>query len=181
MKSETFRKILGIFMAAAITIGGGFSAKASEITDDETQVSEEYTVDTETDESTEAAVNNIESLGVGSFKSFMDYRAISAVGSVQYELQQSAVTGEYGIRTYNGRFMVAVASTFGQAGDSIDVVLENGTVLPCVIGDIKAGTALMGGDGSVVEFIVDTPHIPSEVMQMGSFHVIFPGNVASIN
>lgn len=128
----------------------------------------------------EKKIYNLEGYNVGTFKSYMDYRAITAVGSKQYELQEVAYTGMYGIRMIGDRYLVAVAETFGQAGDEIEIVLEDGSVLPCIIGDIKAYTDLLGGDGSLVEFIVDTDYIPDEVSLMGSFGVIFPGYVASV-
>ena len=43
-----------------------------------------------------------------------------------------------GIATINGRYLVAVSTTFGGVGDYIDIVLSNGEVIPCIIADAKS-------------------------------------------
>lgn len=43
-----------------------------------------------------------------------------------------------GIATLKGRYLVATTTTFGQCGDAIDVILENGTTWHCIIADIKS-------------------------------------------
>ena len=59
------------------------------------------------------------------------------------------------------RYLVAVTTKFGEAGDCIDVTLEDGTVIPCIIGDSKGsdagsewGHVLDGGSINVLEFEV---------------------------
>ena len=59
------------------------------------------------------------------------------------------------------RYLVAVTTKFGQPGDCIDVTLEDGTVIPCIIGDSKGSDAgsewghnLSGGKVNVLEFEV---------------------------
>ena len=59
------------------------------------------------------------------------------------------------------RYLVAVSTKFGQAGDCIDVKLADGTVLPCIIGDSKGsdatsewGHVLSDGKINVLEFEV---------------------------
>ncbi len=47
-------------------------------------------------------------------------------------------TGDRGIATINGRYLVAVSTTFGGVGDYIDIVLINGEVIPCIIADAKS-------------------------------------------
>ena len=47
-------------------------------------------------------------------------------------------TGDRGIATINGRYLVAVSTTFGGVGDYIDIVLTNGEVIPCIIADAKS-------------------------------------------
>ena len=46
--------------------------------------------------------------------------------------------GDRGIATINGRYLVAVSTTFGGVGDYIDIVLTNGEVIPCIIADAKS-------------------------------------------
>lgn len=41
------------------------------------------------------------------------------------------------VAVLNGRYLVAVKSTFGESGTYIDITLENGTVIPAIIGDSK--------------------------------------------
>lgn len=106
-------------------------------------------------------------------KSFMSYRAITSTGSKQYKLQLSAYTGNYGVRMYKGRYMIAVGSGISRTiGQFVDVVLENGTVIPCVLGDAKQdrhtnSNHTIGLDGGAVEFIVDTGSISRAVSSSG--------------
>lgn len=110
------------------------------------------------------------------FKSFMDYRCITSTGSKQYRLQHSvAYTGKYGIRQIDGRYCVAIGSHFTtDIGRYFDLVLENGTVIPCVLGDAKAdqdtdaSNIITAHNGCLSEFIVDTPSLHSGAKQMGN-------------
>lgn len=174
MKTNFLKKVLGVILA----FGMIFSIPT--VTFAEESSEESYFESNYEEESTEKESYDLSYLNVGSFKSFMDYRTITSTNSVQYKLQENAYTGDYGIRMIDGRYMVAVASTFGEAGDEIEIVLEDGTVLNCVIGDIKAYTDLLGGDSSLVEFIVDRDYTPEEVELMGTYGVIFPGNVIEV-
>lgn len=68
-------------------------------------------------------------------------------------------TNNNGIATIDGRYLVAVAKTFGTVGDSIDIRLEDGTVLPCIIADAKGvdatskwGHVLNSGGVDVIEW-----------------------------
>ena len=72
------------------------------------------------------------------FKSWMSYKAITDTSSKQYKLQQIASTGYAGIRTVNNRYCVAIGTAFNTSiGTYIDLVLEDGFVIPCVVADIK--------------------------------------------
>lgn len=63
-----------------------------------------------------------------------------------------------GIATLNGRYLVAVSPIFGLSGDIIDVVLDDGTVIPCIIGDAKGSDAtsqyghMFGSSVDVIEW-----------------------------
>ena len=72
------------------------------------------------------------------FKSYEPYDLITAQ-SVQLCLQQEAVTDVNGFRLLDNRYLVAVG-TFCNApcGTYIDLLLENGVLIPCIVGDIKA-------------------------------------------
>ena len=96
------------------------------------------------------------------FKSYMPYNAITNKSSKQYKLQQKAYTGDYGIRMVDGRYCVALGTHFQkEIGTYFDLVLKNGTVIKCVLGDIKANKHtkkdnITSLNGCVSEFIVDS-------------------------
>ncbi len=96
---------------------------------------------------------------------YMGWQMITAPDSPQYALREAAgmnFDGE-GFGIISGRYVIACTSTFGQVGDYIDFYLEDGTVLPCVIGDVKSGGDAnwtrfghsYGDRLSVIEFVVD--------------------------
>lgn len=118
--------------------------------------------------------------GQGRFKSYMDFRAITSTGSVQYKLQRSAVTGANGVRYCNGYPMIAMSRTFGNCGELVRVKFSGGKTEVFMIGDIKAGTNFAHPDGSVVEFIVSTNSVPRSVRTYGSFDSIYGGTIVSI-
>lgn len=109
--------------------------------------------------------------------SFMGYQAITSITSRQYKLQQIAYTGNYGIRQVNGRYCIAVGTAYTtQIGQYLDLVLDNGTVIPCILGDCKADehtdstNRITVHDGSLVEFIVDKSVLESNAKRMGNIH-----------
>ena len=109
------------------------------------------------------------------FKSYMDYRTITNTNSTQYYIQSNyAYTGEYGIRQVNGRFCVAIGSYFGaKMGQYFDLILENGTVIPCVMGDAKAdkdtdSSNIFHASGCCSEFIVDDDALLSTILLHGN-------------
>lgn len=106
-------------------------------------------------------------------KSYMDWEAIKSPSSNQYKLQQKAYTGQYGIRQVNGRFCVAVGSAYATTiGQYIDLVLEDGTVIPCILADCKADIHTnientLTFDGSLAEFVVNTSSLSNTVRYTG--------------
>lgn len=115
-------------------------------------------------------------------KTFMSYKAITSKRSPQYKLQKKAYNGNYGIRQVDGRYCVAVGSAYTtEIGTYIDLVLKNGTVIPCILADCKADkdtdstNRVHSIDGSLAEFvIVGMSSIPSAVRQSGSFNSACP-------
>lgn len=104
-------------------------------------------------------------------KSYMSYRMITATSSPQYRLQYTkAYSGNYGIRQVRGRYCVAIGSYYAtRIGTYFDLVLENGTVIPCILADQKAdcdtdaSNRITEHDGSLTEFVVDTDGMGHQV------------------
>lgn len=108
------------------------------------------------------------------FKSYMSYKAITSTSSPQYKLQSTyAYTGKYGIRQVDDRYCIAIGTFSGASiGTYVDLVLKNGTVIPCIIGDFKANAHtdsrnMMTSNGCVSEFIVDTGSFNTTAKKMG--------------
>lgn len=117
--------------------------------------------------------------------SYMDFRTITAPETLQYQLQYDGYTvtdGLTGIRKRGDRYMIALGQEFGLTGTEVDVHLENGVEIPCIIGDSKEyfdtvnGEGRIGNDGGIVEFIVDTDYLPEEVIWLGSNEAQFNHN-----
>lgn len=97
------------------------------------------------------------------FKSFMQYTSIKDKTSPQYRLQNEfAYTGNYGIRQVNGRYCIAIGTAFGtNIGTYVDLFLENGTMIPCIVSDIKSDKDTYDDNittiknGCVSEFVVE--------------------------
>ncbi len=96
----------------------------------------------------------------------MGWQMITAPDSAQYKLRETAGMNfdDEGFGIIAGRYVIACTTTFGSVGDYIDFFLADGTVLPCVIGDIKSegdanwmpyGHATGANGLSVIEFVVD--------------------------
>lgn len=114
--------------------------------------------------------------GYNGGKTYEPYTTITSVNSWQYKLQQKAYTNEDGFRMINGRYMIATGSGVSHdIGRYIDIVLENGTVIPCVIGDAKADAHtdrefhIMTKDSHCVsEFLVDTTVMDPDLLSTGN-------------
>ena len=101
-------------------------------------------------------------------------KSIFSKSSKQFELQQLCYTGTYGIRMYDGRFCVALGSHFTtEIGQYFDLVLENGTVIPCVLGDAKSdydtdsANIVTVDSGCATEFVVDRTKLNSDAKRDG--------------
>lgn len=109
-----------------------------------------------------------------SFKSYMSYTAITSKSSPQYKLQQQAYTGDYGIRMVEDRYCIALGTYYTSIiGTKIDLVMQNGSIIPCILGDVKANqhtcsSNIRARDGSVVEFIIDRNTLHNTARRMGN-------------
>ena len=108
------------------------------------------------------------------FKSYMPYTAITSKSSPQYKLQQQCQTGLYGIRVKDGRYCVAIGTGFNaDVGTYFDLILANGTVIPCIVADIKSDKhtdsshMVTKESGCLTEFVVDSGSLNRMVNKMG--------------
>lgn len=133
-----------------------------------------YLPDTETEICTEEKNYKEHNIVSNGFKSYMDYRTITNKSSEQYKLKEFAYIGNYGIYQINNRYLIAVGTGVGaEIGTYVDLFLENGTYIPCVVGDIKDDRHTLkdnittARNGCVSEFIVDKNILTKSVKAMG--------------
>ena len=118
------------------------------------------------------ATYNVAEYNHSSLKSYESYTVFDE-NYDQYELQEMAVTDENGFRVINGNYLVAIGSKFGvEIGQYFDLILENGTVIHCIMGDQKADVDtdvnnLYTNNGCMSEFIVDMSKLNSTVKTTG--------------
>lgn len=116
------------------------------------------------------------------FKSYMPYNFFST-SSKQYDLQQYAYTDKNGLRKIDDRYVIAVGTYYfddmsTSIGTYIDLVLENGEIIPCVVGDIKAdihtdsNNIITLQNNCVSEFIVSLDDLHSVAKQVGDVSYI---------
>ena len=104
------------------------------------------------------------------FKSYLPYNLITNQSSKQYKLQNYAYTGNNGIRQVDNRYCIAIGTAFNtEIGDYVDLVLENGEIIHCVVSDIKAdihtdkNNIMTISNGCVSEFLVDLSVLDKKV------------------
>lgn len=98
-------------------------------------------------------------------RTYMGYHKVTDRTSAQYALLRSEdawTDTATGFRMVGDRICIAVGSGYAtEIGTKIDLVLADGTILKCIMGDIKADIhtddshRFQKYDGSVAEFIVD--------------------------
>lgn len=142
------------------------------------------------------------SLGVpninGSFKTYMDYRAITNKNSPQYKFIQQWAWSDYeGFMRCNGEkdlgiednyYLIALGSYYGtEIGTKYRITLDTGRVFYGVLADCKAdkhtnSTNQYGRNKDIVEFLVDTRRLNRSVRYHGTANVYMPlnGSVAKI-
>ena len=104
-------------------------------------------------------------------KTYERYTAIRAKSSLQYKLQTIANTDPSGFRTVNDRYLIAVGTgVTSDVGRYVDVILDNDTVIPCIVGDIKSDKhtekkyrIMTRASHCVSEFIVDGDLIKASI------------------
>lgn len=130
------------------------------------------------------------------FKAYMDYRTITDTTTPQWDLQQIAVTDEYGLRKVNDDFCVAVGSYYSSTiGDRFKVILDNGNEFTVIVAELKQdrhtnstnqySPVYKNGElysANVLEFIVDKNVVHSTALAWGtiSYYEEFKGNILSM-
>ena len=108
-----------------------------------------------------------------SFKSYMDCKYITDVKSAQYQFKYEYLCSASGIMVVDNRYVIAIGSYYTtEIGCRIDLVMENGSIVPCIVGDCKAdchtdATNRQNPNGNVVEFIVNTDSLSNETRLRG--------------
>ena len=111
--------------------------------------------------------------GHNGMKTFMSYTTITDKTSNQYALQQMAYTDEMGFRKINNRYCVAIGTAFETpVGQIFNVELDNGEIIPCIVGDIKDNrdtdsSNVFTSQGCCLEFIVDIPQLNGIIKTLG--------------
>lgn len=124
---------------------------------------------------------------------YMDYRAITDTSSKQWELQQSAWTDWQGFRRIGDDYCVALGTYYGNIGDRFRITTDEGNTYTVIMSDAKGSDAVFydgihswyhyAGNGcNVVEFVVQTEYLSSEVTISGSCGAVdyLSGNIVSI-
>ena len=107
-------------------------------------------------------------------KSYMGYTYFGNI-TKQYQLQQLAENDPKGLRTVNGRYCVALGTAYtDQIGQYFDLVLENGVIIHCVLGDVKADqhtdatNTYTTSNGCMSEFIVNESLLDQNIKTTGN-------------
>lgn len=132
-----------------------------------------------------------------SFKAYMDYNCITDDTTMQWELQQTAYTDEYGLRKVGTDYCVAVGSYYSETvGERFKITLDSDNEFTVIISDLKKDEHTdssnryspvydENGDfysANILEFIVDVNQLHSMVTTLGtvSYYSEFEGNIVSI-
>ena len=111
-----------------------------------------------------------------SFKSYESGNCITRNKKIPQGKLHSQYVTDYntGIYTVNGRYCIALGSYYStKVGTNIDLVMQNGSVVQCILADCKADkdtdkiNRQHNIDGSVVEFVVNIGALPRMVKIMG--------------
>ncbi len=95
---------------------------------------------------------------------YMGYTAVTSKASKQYQILRGAGAWSdpsTGLRMVGDRVCIALGSGYAKVGDKVDLVMANGNVIKCIVGDAKADqhtdptNRFHAVDGSVAEMIVD--------------------------
>lgn len=117
--------------------------------------------------------------GVGAYKGFKSFESTDKVtyGNAGW-INSKSVTNESGFQMINDRYLVAMGTRFGLTiGQYFDIVLENGTIIPCILGDEKDDNdtditnTFTTHSRCATEFIVSTDKLPKNVLLAGDVSI----------
>lgn len=127
-----------------------------------------------------------------SFKTYMDWRCITNTASAQYKLIQNwgycdkngfmRASGEKDLGITDDYYLIALGSYYGTTmGTKYRITTDAGNVFYGMLADAKAdmhtnSTNQYARNNDVVEFLVDTRYLRSDVKRMGSANVHDPLN-----
>lgn len=121
--------------------------------------------------------------GTHGFKTFTNYTAYNAPSTMQHKLQKLAITDEFGLRVVTDnygvdRWCVALGTywcggTPKDIGRCVDIYMANGTILNCVLGDVKRVEDTKDckygkANNDLIEFIVDMKNLPEKAKTGGN-------------
>ena len=129
-----------------------------------------------------------QALADGSFKTYMDYRAITRKDSPQYQLQKLAWTDADGFRRYEQYYLIAMGTAYTNTiGETFDITLSTGKTIACMVGDVKDNqhtdrtNRYIPINGNIVEFIIDSNRMDPGILSCGDISSLgFQGAVTQI-
>ncbi len=137
----------------------------------------EILIEKERFEISDSFINEVEEVAYEGFKSFEDTDNIT-YGKAGW-LNDISTTNENGLQMVHDRYLVAIGTRFNvENGQYFDIVLENGTVIPCIKGDTKADCDTDATNTFTVhskcatEFIVSPEALLGSVMQSGNLSTL---------
>ena len=100
---------------------------------------------------------------LGNIHTYMGWQMVTSPSSNQYKFRNDVGMNfdSEGFAVVDDRYVVACTTTYGNVGDYVDFVQEDGSVINAVIGDIKSqgdpGCTIWGHNNGdcIVEFVVD--------------------------
>ena len=157
-------------------VNGGVTIETTPIINDKPVDDEILVAMGQTDKPVEVLDSNLVPNDIEGCKSwnftYMAYTKVTNKSSAQYQFlynddlcYSDPLTG---IRMSQGRYCIAVGSFYAtQIGQKLDLVLTNGEVIKCILGDCKSDNhtdpthRFHAVDGSVAEFVVDYDYFSS--------------------
>ena len=133
-----------------------------------------------------------------SFKTYMDWRAVTNTSSDQYKcIKKYGWRDDDGFMRANGErdlgieddyYMIALGSYYGtKIGTKYRITTDTGNVFYGILADQKAdihtnSTNQYASNNDIVEFLVDTRYLRKDVRRMGSanVHNLLEGNISKI-